>query len=210
MFTCHSGCIWKVLLLCVFWSASSVRRSERSATRSHPMNTCTASHLKRPNTQTHHYNHYSVLTVLIPMLYIMQIFDVLFSLSAYAKRKTDLASSIKQTFYIQPKSKKDTNMLKQCCESLFLDYDTPQRWAFQECRESTNHTYALFKHSPAERGHSRLCMEIFKQWAWCNSRSMCEWMHTARFVCTCVRECNETEKRKCFTSASALTSVKVI
>lgn len=42
--TCHSGCIWRVSLQCVFWSALSVHHFERSTTRSRPTNTCTASH----------------------------------------------------------------------------------------------------------------------------------------------------------------------
>lgn len=50
--TCRSGCIWRVWLRCVFWSASSVHHFERSATRSHPTNTCMASHLQATNKHT--------------------------------------------------------------------------------------------------------------------------------------------------------------
>lgn len=50
--TCRIGCIWRVWLRCVFWSASSVHHFERSATHSHPTNTCTASHLQAANKHT--------------------------------------------------------------------------------------------------------------------------------------------------------------
>lgn len=43
--TCRSGCIWTAWLPCVCGSAWSARHCGRTATRSLPTNTCTASHL---------------------------------------------------------------------------------------------------------------------------------------------------------------------